>query len=68
MNESDPNRNNNVQKLSSVGKLHQLEKKVSRVKKHYGGECIPFDDHPFCPQVMDAATRKGIIIVQSFEW
>jgi len=56
-------------KLSSVGKLRQLEKKVSLVKKHYGGECLPLMITHFArPQVMDAATKKGIIIVQSFEW
>ena len=56
-------------KLSSVGKLRQLEKKVSLVKKHYGGECLPLMITHFArPQVMDAATKKGIIVVQSFEW
>ena len=56
-------------KLSSVGKLRQLEKKVVLVKKHYGGECIPLMITHFArPQVLDAATKKGIIIVQSFEW
>jgi hypothetical protein len=56
-------------KLSSVGKLRQLEKKVSLVKKHYGGECLPMMITHFArPQVLEAATKKGIMIVQSFEW
>ena len=56
-------------KLSSVGKLRQLEKKVSLVKKRYEGECIPLMiTHFVRPQVLDAANKKGIIIVQSFEW
>ena len=56
-------------KLSSVGKLRQLEKKVSLVKKRYEGECIPLMiTHFVRPQVLEAANKKGIIIVQSFEW
>jgi len=56
-------------KLSSVGKLRQLEKKVSLVKNRYEGECIPLMiTHFVRPQVLDAANKKGIIIVQSFEW
>jgi hypothetical protein len=56
-------------KLSSVGKLRQLEKKVSLVKNRYDGECIPLMiTHFVRPQVLDAANKKGIIIVQSFEW
>ena len=56
-------------KLSSVGKLGKLEKKVSLVKKRYEGECIPLMiTHFVRPQVLEAANKKGIIIVQSFEW
>jgi hypothetical protein len=39
------------------------------VKKRYEGECIPLMiTHFVRPQVLDAANKKGIIIVQSFEW
>ncbi len=56
-------------KLPSVGKLRQLDKKIALVKDHYEGDCIPLMITHFArPQVMDAAKRKGILIVQSFEW
>lgn len=56
-------------KLSGVGKLRQLEKKISVVRKHCKGECIPLMITHFArPQVSDAAKKKGILIVQSFEW
>jgi len=56
-------------KLSSVGKLRQLQKKVSLVRKHYGGECVALMITHFArPQILTAAKDKGIIIVQSFEW
>lgn len=56
-------------KLSSVGKLRQLEKKVMLVKTRYDGHCIPLMITHFArPQVMEAARQKGILIVQSFEW
>ena len=56
-------------KLSSVGKLRQLEKKMSLVNAHYDGDCIPLMITHFArPQVQEAAKRKGILIVQSFEW
>ena len=56
-------------KLSSVGKLRQLEKKVSLIQKHYPGDCIPLLITHFArPAVLDAASGKGIVVVQSFEW
>ncbi len=56
-------------KLSSMGKLRQLEKKVSLIKKHYPGDCIPLLITHFArPAVLDAAKEKGIVVVQSFEW
>ncbi|MEZ4526114.1 MAG: hypothetical protein R2941_09375, partial [Desulfobacterales bacterium] len=56
-------------KLSGVGKLRQLEKKISVVRKHCKGKCIPLMITHFArPQVSDAAKKKGILIVQSFEW
>jgi hypothetical protein len=56
-------------RLSSVGKLKQLEKKVSLVKKRYHGECIPLLITHFArPPVLERAKEMGIIVVQSFEW
>jgi hypothetical protein len=56
-------------RLSSVGKLKQLEKKVSLVKRHYPGECIPLVITHFARQpVLDTAKERGIIVIQSFEW
>jgi len=56
-------------RLSSVGKLKKLERKVSLVKKHYPGECIPLMITHFARQpVLDRAKEKGIIVIQSFEW
>jgi hypothetical protein len=56
-------------RLSSVGKLRQLEKKVALVKKTYPGDCIPLLITHFArPQVLEAARERGIIVVQSFEW
>jgi hypothetical protein len=56
-------------KLSSVGKLRQLEKKVSLIQRHYPGDCIPLLITHFArPAVLDAAKEKGIVVVQSFEW
>jgi len=56
-------------RLSSVGKLKQLEKKVSLVKRHYPGECIPLMITHFARQpVLDRAKEGGIIVIQSFEW
>lgn len=56
-------------KLSSIGKLRQLEKKVSLIKRHYPGDCIPLVITHFArPAVLDAAREKGIVVVQSFEW
>ena len=56
-------------KLSSIGKLRQLEKKVSLIKRHYSGDCIPLLITHFArPAVLDAAKEKGIVVVQSFEW
>ena len=56
-------------RLSSVGKLKQLEKKVSLVKRHYPGECISLMITHFARQpVLEAAKEKGIIVIQSFEW
>jgi hypothetical protein len=56
-------------RLSSVGKLKQLEKKVSLVKKRYPNECIPLLVTHFARSpVLERAKEMGIIIVQSFEW
>ena len=56
-------------RLSSVGKLKQLEKKVSLVKRHYPGECISLMITHFARQpVLDRAKERGIIVIQSFEW
>jgi hypothetical protein len=56
-------------RLSSVGKLKQLEKKVSLVKKRYSGESIPLLITHFARSpVLDRAKEMGIIVVQSFEW
>lgn len=56
-------------KLTSVGKLKQLEKHVALAGKKYGIECIPLMITHFArPQVFEAAQKKGILIVQSFEW
>ena len=56
-------------RLASVGKLKQLEKKVSLVKRHYPGECISLMITHFARQpVLEAAKEKGIIVIQSFEW
>lgn len=56
-------------RLSSVGKLRQLERKVSAACKQITGECIPLIVTHFARQpVLDKAKEKGIIIVQSFEW
>jgi len=56
-------------RLSGVGKLKQLEKKVSLVKRHYPGECIPLMITHFARQpVLDRAKEREIIVIQSFEW
>ena len=56
-------------RLSSVGKLRQLEKKISLVKKSYPVQCLPLIVTHFArPQVLTAAREKGIMVVQSFEW
>jgi hypothetical protein len=56
-------------KLTSVGKLKQLEKHVALAGKKYEMECIPLMITHFArPQVFEAAQKKGILIVQSFEW
>ena len=56
-------------RLSSVGKLRQLEKKISLVKKLYPVQCLPLIVTHFArPQVLTAAREKGIMVVQSFEW
>lgn len=56
-------------RLSSAAKLKQLEKKVSLVKKHYRGECIPLIVTHFArPPVLEKAKEKGILVIQSFEW
>jgi chromosome segregation ATPase len=56
-------------RLSSIGKLRQLEKKVALVKKAYPGDFIPLLITHFArPQVLEAARERGIIVVQSFEW
>jgi len=56
-------------KLSSVGKLRQLERKVSLIQKNYPGDCIPLLITHFArPAVLDSAREKGIVVVQSFEW
>ncbi len=56
-------------KLTSVGKLKQLEKHVALAGKKYEMECVPLMITHFArPQVFDTAQKKGIIIVQSFEW
>ena len=56
-------------RLSGVGKLRQLEKKISLVKKLYPVQCLPLLVTHFArPQVLTAAREKGILIVQSFEW
>lgn len=56
-------------RLSSVGKLKQLDKKVHLVKKHYQGDCIPLLITHFArPVVLDRAKEMGITVVQSFEW
>ena len=56
-------------RLSGVGKLRQLEKKISLVKKLYPVQCLPLIVTHFArPQVLTAAREKGIMVVQSFEW
>mgnify|MGYP001291893526 CR=1 FL=1 len=56
-------------RLSGVGKLRQLEKKISLVKKLYPVQCLPLMVTHFArPQVLTAAREKGILVVQSFEW
>ena len=56
-------------RLSGVGKLRQLEKKISLVKKLYPVQCLPLIVTHFArPQVLTAAREKGILVVQSFEW
>jgi len=56
-------------RLSGVGKLRQLEKKISLVKKSYPVQCLPLIVTHFArPQVLTAAREKGIMVVQSFEW
>ena len=56
-------------KLTSVGKLKQLEKHVALAGKKYEMECIPLMITHFArPQVFEAAQKKGILIIQSFEW
>ena len=56
-------------KLSSIGRLRQLQKKLSLIKSHYPGDCIPLLITHFArPAVLVAAREKGIVVVQSFEW
>jgi hypothetical protein len=56
-------------RLSGVGKLRQLEKKISLIKKLYPVQCLPLIVTHFArPQVLTAAREKGILVVQSFEW
>jgi len=57
-------------KLSSVGKLKRLDKKVSVVKKVFIDKEIVklFITHYAKPEIKKKAEEKGIIIVQSFEW
>jgi len=57
-------------KLSSVGKLKRLDKKVLVVKEKFAEKEIVklFVTHYARPQIKKKAEERGIIIVQSFEW
>jgi len=57
-------------KLSSVGKLKRLDKKVLVVKEKFAKKEIVklFVTHYARPQIKKKAEERGIIIVQSFEW
>ncbi len=56
-------------KLTSVGKLGKLIKKVAVARQHYEGECFPVMITHFArPQIFARAEQMGITIVQSFEW
>jgi len=57
-------------KLSSVGKLKRLDKKVLVVKRKFAEKEIVklFVTHYARPQIKKKAEEMGIIIVQSFEW
>jgi hypothetical protein len=57
-------------KLTSVGTIKRLERKVSIVKQKYPKEQFfkVLIAHFARPEVIKKAEGKGIIIIQSFEW
>jgi len=56
-------------KFSSVGKMKNLKNHVSVVQKHYSQPIIPMIiTHFAMPQALAAAKKKGVIVIQSFEW
>jgi len=57
-------------RLTSTNKFRQLEKKVSVVKKKYKKEEIVqiLITHYAPFKIMEEAKKKGITIIQSFEW
>jgi hypothetical protein len=57
-------------KVTSVGKLKQLEKKAAVVQESFPGKEVVrvLITHYARPAVLEKAKEKGIIVVQSFEW
>lgn len=58
-----------VLKLDDRSKLRQVWDKVSIVREEFGGEVIPIMVTHFAkPDVLERASKAGIIVIQSFEW
>ncbi|MGD9971447.1 MAG: hypothetical protein AB7S77_00145 [Desulfatirhabdiaceae bacterium] len=56
-------------KFSSVGKMKNLKNHVSVVQKHYSQPIVPMIiTHLAMPAALAAAKKKGVIVIQSFEW
>ncbi|MEW6572217.1 MAG: hypothetical protein AB1374_01070 [Bacillota bacterium] len=57
-------------KVTSVGKLKQLERKTAVVQESFPGKEVVrvLITHYARPAVLEKAKEKGIIVVQSFEW
>jgi chromosome segregation ATPase len=57
-------------KVTSIGKLKQLERKAAVVQESFPGKEIIklLITHYARPAVLEKAKEKGIIVIQSFEW
>ena len=58
-----------VLKLDDREKLRWVMEKVNLVKEELGGEVIPIIVTHFArPDILERASRAGVIVIQSFEW